>query len=194
MPKSDLVRRTDQAQFIRNGEIVTATSVLQISQIAMTSPFSGDFQIVDEGRLIVGESPNLGARFVVSRDGAFGYNAGGMNTFAVYCQGNAQHTGGDIFAGGQNGNYLLYSQNDGTLGLYTPAGAGFIATRDGSLQAGNAAGAHMLWNSASRALEIRNGEDVRISLADTGDASFDGTVYAAVGASTATCKWTPSCW
>lgn len=181
MPKSDLVRRTDQTQLARNGELVTATSVLQISQIALTGPFSGDFQIVDEGRLIVGQNPNLGARFIVTRDGIFGYNNGGMNTFAVYTQGNAQHTAGDIFAGGQNGNYLLYSQADGTLGLYTPAGAGFIARRDGSLQAGNADGAHMLWNSASRALEIRNGEDIKISLADTGDASFDGTIYASGG-------------
>lgn len=181
MPKTDLVRRTDQTPQVRNGELVTGATVIQVSQLAMTSPFSGDFQIVDQGRLIVGQNPDLGARMIISNSGIHGYGSAGIHTFGVYSNGDTTHTSGDWFAGNEGANYIAYNHRDGTLGLYSPAGAGFVATRDGSLQAGNAAGAHMLWNSASRALEIRNGEDVRISLADTGDALFDGTIYASSG-------------
>jgi len=165
---------------VRNGEFVATATVLQISQLAMTSPFVGDFQIIGQGRLIVGEHPDLGERFIVTSGGAFAFNAAGTRTFAVWTRGDGTHTGGDVYLGHPD-NFLMYDQSEGTLGLYTAAGAGFIADSDGSLFAGDSDGAHMRWSSASRALEIRNGEDVKISLDANGDGLFDGMVYASGG-------------
>ena len=180
MPKSAILKRTDETPPVRNGEFVATSTVLQISQLAMTSPFVGDFQIIGQGRLIVGEHPDLGERFIVTSGGAFAFNAAGTRTFAVWTRGDGVHTGGDVYLGHPD-NFLMYDQSEGTLGLYTAAGAGFIADSDGSLFAGDSDGAHMRWSSASRALEIRNGEDVKISLDANGDGFFDGTVYASGG-------------
>jgi len=180
MPKSAILKRTDQNPPVRNGEFVATATVLQISQLAMTSPFVGDFQIIGQGRLIVGEHPDLGERFIVTSGGAFAFNAAGTRTFAVWTRGDGVHTGGDVYLGHPD-NFLMYDQSEGTLGLYTVAGAGFIADSDGSLFAGDSDGAHMRWSSASRALEIRNGEDVKISLDANGDGFFDGTIYASGG-------------
>ena len=180
MPKSAILKRTDETPPVRNGEFVATSTVLQISQLAMTSPFVGDFQIIGQGRLIVGEHPDLGERFIVTSGGAFAFNAAGTRTFAVWTRGDGVHTGGDVYLGHPD-NFLLYDQSEGTLGLYTAAGAGFIADSDGSLFAGDSDGAHMRWSSASRALEIRNGEDVKISLDANGDGFFDGTIYASGG-------------
>lgn len=180
MPKQTFLKRTDETPPVRNGEFVATSTVLQISQLAMTSPFVGDFQIIGQGRLIVGEHPDLGERFIVTSGGAFAFNAAGTRTFAVWTRGDGVHTGGDVYLGHPN-NFLLYDQSEGTLGLYTAAGAGFIADSDGSLFAGDSDGAHMRWSSASRALEIRNGEDVKISLDANGDGLFDGMVYASGG-------------
>jgi hypothetical protein len=80
-----------------------------------------------------------------------------------------------------DGNTLQYDASEGTLGLYSPAGAGFIADTDGSLYAGDTDGAHMRWDNASRAFQVRNAEDVKISLDANGDGFFDGTVYAQGG-------------
>jgi len=180
MPKSAILKRTDETPPVRNGEFVATSTVLQISQLAMTSPFVGDFQIIGQGRLIVGEHPDLGERFIVTSGGAFAFNAAGTRTFAVWTRGDGVHTGGDVYLGHPD-NFLMYDQSEGTLGLYTVAGAGFIADSDGSLFAGDSDGAHMRWSSASRALEIRNGEDVKISLDANGDGFFDGTIYASGG-------------
>jgi len=180
MPKSAILKRTDETPPVRNGEFVATSTVLQISQLAMTSPFVGDFQIIGQGRLIVGEHPDLGERFIVTSGGAFAFNAAGTRTFAVWTRGDGVHTGGDVYLGHPD-NFLMYDQSEGTLGLYTAAGAGFIADSDGSLFAGDSDGAHMRWSSASRALEIRNGEDVKISLDANGDGLFDGTIYASGG-------------
>lgn len=180
MPKQTFLKRTDETPPVRNGEFAATSTVLQISQLAMTSPFVGDFQIIGQGRLIVGEHPDLGKRFIVTSGGAFAFNAAGTRTFAVWTRGDGVHTGGDVYLGHPN-NFLLYDQSEGTLGLYTAAGAGFIADSDGSLFAGDSDGAHMRWSSASRALEIRNGEDVKISLDANGDGLFDGMVYASGG-------------
>lgn len=180
MPKSAILKRTDETPPVRNGEFVATATVLQISQLAMTSPFVGDFQIIGQGRLIVGEHPDLGERFIVTSGGAFAFNAAGTRTFAVWTRGDGTHTGGDVYLGHPD-NFLMYDQSEGTLGLYTAAGAGFIADSDGSLFAGDSDGAHMRWSSASRALEIRNGEDVKISLDANGDGRFDGMVYASGG-------------
>jgi len=180
MPKQTFLKRTDETPPVRNGEFVATSTVLQISQLAMTSPFVGDFQIIGQGRLIVGEHPDLGERFIVTSGGAFAFNAAGTRTFAVWTRGDGVHTGGDVYLGHPD-NFLMYDQSEGTLGLYTVAGAGFIADSDGSLFAGDSDGAHMRWSSASRALEIRNGEDVKISLDANGDGFFDGTIYASGG-------------
>lgn len=180
MPKQTFLKRTDETPPVRNGEFVATATVLQISQLAMTSPFVGDFQIIGQGRLIVGEHPDLGERFIVTSGGAFAFNAAGTRTFAVWTRGDGVHTGGDVYLGHPD-NFLMYDQSEGTLGLYTAAGAGFIADSDGSLFAGDSDGAHMRWSSASRALEIRNGEDVKISLDANGDGLFDGTIYASGG-------------
>ena len=180
MPKQTFLKRTDETPPVRNGEFVATATVLQISQLAMTSPFVGDFQIIGQGRLIVGEHPDLGERFIVTSGGAFAFNAAGTRTFAVWTRGDGVHTGGDVYLGHPD-NFLMYDQSEGTLGLYTAAGAGFIADSDGSLFAGDMDGAHMRWSSASRALEIRNREDVKISLDANGDGFFDGAIYASGG-------------
>lgn len=181
MSKSDLLRDIDLTPPIRNGEIVTGATLIQVSQLALTSPFAGDFQIVNNGRLIVGENPDVGARVIVANHGLFGWGSGGINTFGVYTTSIDGHNAGDWHAGNRAANYIAYDHVEGTLGLYSTAGAGFLADRDGSLRAGYGDGAHMLWNSANSSLEIRNGNDVKISLDDDGNAMFDGTVYAAGG-------------
>lgn len=186
MPKSDLLRRNDQRTPIVNGELVPVATVVQVQQITLAGPFVGDLQITNGGRLIVGNSPDLGARLIVSDKGLLGYNANGLNTFSVWAStytdpAGASHVPGDLHLGNLAENYLRYDQATGTLGLYTPQGAGFIARRDGTLQAGLASGAHMLWNAGDQALQVRYGEDVKISLGADGNASFDGTVYASGG-------------
>lgn len=181
MPKSDIRIVIDTPPNVHNGEMASAATVVQVSQLAMSSPFSGDFQIVDNGRLIVGENIDFGDRVVVGKFGLFGYDPSGINTFAVLSKQHGQFGAGDVFAGYAAGNHLLFRQADGTLGLYSPAGAGFIAAADGSLWAGDTDGAHMHWSQTRRALEVRNGEDIKISLDANGDALFDGVVRAAGG-------------
>lgn len=181
MPKSDIRIVIDTPPNVHNGEMASAATVVQVSQLAMSSPFSGDFQIVDNGRLIVGENIDFGDRVVVGKFGLFGYDPSGINTFAVLSKQYGQFGAGDVFAGYAAGNHLLFRQADGTLGLYSAAGAGFIAAADGSLWAGDTDGAHMHWSQTRRALEVRNGEDIKISLDANGDALFDGVVRAAGG-------------
>jgi hypothetical protein len=186
MPKSDLLRRNDQRTPIVNGELVPVATVVQVQQITLAGPFVGDLQITNGGRLIVGNSPDLGARLIVSDKGMLGYNANGLNTFSLWAStytdpAGASHVPGDLHLGNLAENYLRYDQATGTLGLYTPQGAGFIARRDGTLQAGLASGAHMLWNAAEGALQVRYADDVRIALEASGDAFFDGTVNASGG-------------
>lgn len=180
MPKRDLRVRIDERPVVVGG-VMHAATVVQVSQLAMTSPFSGDFQIIDDGRLIVGDHPDLGERVVIGKYGALGYDTDGVNTFAVLARNYGPWGAGDVFAGYISGNFLLFDQSEGTLGVYSPAGAGFIAAADGSLFAGDTDGAHMRWNTATRAIEVRNGEDVKISLDANGDGFFDGTVYASGG-------------
>jgi hypothetical protein len=155
--------------------------VIQVTQLSIGEPLSGDLQIVDNGRLIVGDDPDTGQRVLVTKNGLFNHDRDGVLTFAAVTRDAAPWEAGDVFAGYQAGNFLLFDQSAGTLGLYSPAGAGFIAAADGSLYAGDTDGAHMRWNTASRAIEVRNGEDVKISLDANGDAMFDGTVYASAG-------------
>jgi len=181
MPKRSPQTIINTRPAVHNGELVSASTVVQVTQLALNGPYRGDFQIIGQGRLIVGEHTDLGERVVATTYGLFGYDPNGANTFAVLSRQYGARGAGDVFAGYIDGNYLLFDQSEGTLGVYSPAGAGFIADSDGSLCAGDTDAAHMRWNSASRALEIRNGEDVKISLDANGDGFFDGTIYAQGG-------------
>ena len=181
MPKRSPQTIINTRPAVHNGELVSASTVVQVTQLALNGPYRGDFQIIGQGRLIVGEHTDLGERVVATTYGLFGYDPNGANTFAVLSRQYGARGAGDVFAGYIDGNYLLFDQSEGTLGVYSPAGAGFIAASDGTLIAGDSDGAHMRWNSASRALEIRNGEDVKISLDANGDGFFDGTIYAQGG-------------
>ena len=181
MPKRSPQTIINTRPAVHNGELVSASTVVQVTQLALNGPYRGDFQIIGQGRLIVGEHTDLGERVVATTYGLFGYDPNGANTFAVLSRQYGARGAGDVFAGYIDGNFLLFDQSDGTLGVYSPAGAGFIAASDGSLYAGDTDAAHMRWNSASRALEIRNGEDVKISLDANGDGFFDGTIYASGG-------------
>ena len=184
MPKSALLATINNRPPVRNGELVSA-SVVQVSQIAFATPFRGDFQIVDSGRLIVGEHPDMDDRVIVGKFGLFGYDPDGVNTFAVVSKQFEPWGSGDVFAGYASGNHMLFDQSEGTFGVYSAASSegstGFIAAADGSLIAGNTDGAHMRWNTATKAIEVRRGDDVKISLDADGDGMFDGTVYAAGG-------------
>lgn len=181
MAKNDLLKRNDQRPVVAKGELVPVATVVQIDRLTVAGPYSGDFQIKNGGRLIVGEDPDSGARVIIGSYGQFGYSANGTNTFSLYNATVGTHAPGDLHLGNLAQNYLLYQQSTGTLGLYTPQGAGFIARRDGTLQAGLASGAHMLWNAADAALQVRYADDVKINLGADGNASFDGTIYAAGG-------------
>lgn len=183
MAKVDLLKRNDVHPPITNGELVPVASVVQVTNLTVNGPYTGDFQITGGGRLIVGANPDLNARIIVSERAMLGYNANSVNTFSLYAsnytdQGGTTHYSGDLHLGNLAANYLKYDQSTGTLGLYTPQGAGFIARRDGTLQAGLASGAHMLWNAGDQAFQVRYGDDVKINLGADGNASFDGTIYA----------------
>jgi hypothetical protein len=181
MPKKAVLATIDAKPSAVNGELATGATVIQVTQLSISEPLSGDLQIVDEGRLIVGDNPDIGQRVIVTKHGIFNHDRDGIMTFAAVSKDAAPLAAGDVFAGYQAGNYLLFDQSAGTVGVYSPAGAGFIAAADGSLYAGDTDGAHMRWNTASRAIEVRNGEYVKISLDANGDAMFDGTVYASAG-------------
>ncbi len=86
MPKADLVQTINQNLALRNGEFGAGGSVVQVTSLAMSSPFSGDFQIIDAGRLIVGNSSTSGGRVVASPSGFFGYDGNGVSTLALYVQ------------------------------------------------------------------------------------------------------------
>lgn len=181
MPKPALLATIDNRPAVRNGELVTAATVVQVSQIAFTSPWRGDLQIVDQGRLIVGENIHAGERTIISRSGIAAYDPDGARTFATATRSTGGLGAGDVFAGYAGGNHLLFDQSEGTLGVYSPAGAGFVAGADGSLYAGDLDGAHMHWSPTRRSFEVRNGEDIKISLDANGNAFFDGRVEASSG-------------
>ena len=183
MAKIDAQRRADVTPPVANGELVPVASVVQITHLTVAGPYEGDFQIVNSGRLIVGEYVDVGARVVISQDGLRGWNNNNVNTFSLWTRtvvdpNGTTHAPGDMHLGNMAANYLQYNQTTGTLGLYTPQGAGFIAQRDGTLQAGHATGAHMLWDASQERLQIRRGTDVKAQIDANGDAWFDGTIYA----------------
>lgn len=183
MSKRDLVRRIDNASPVISGEMVAVASITQVQHLTISGPYSGDFQIVDNGRLIVGQDPDAGARVIITNRGQFGYSAAGTNTFSLWTatSPNGDNTPGDLHLGNMAANFLLYDHSEGTLGLYTPAGAGILLSNDGSARFGHSDGGHMLWDSASESLKIKSGTTVVSEIDSQGNASFTGMIYAAGG-------------
>lgn len=183
MSKRDLVKRIDNQSPVIGGEMVVVASVTQVQHLTISGPYSGDFQIVDNGRLIVGQDPDAGARVIVSNRGHFGYSAAGTNTFSLWTatSPNGDNTPGDLHIGNLAANFLLYDHSEGTLGLYTPAGAGVLLSNDGSARFGHADGGHMLWDSASESLKIKSGTAVVSEIDSLGNASFTGVITATGG-------------
>ena len=183
MSKRDLVRRIDNQSPVISGEMVAVASVTQVQHLTISGPYSGDFQIVDNGRLIVGQDPDAGSRVIITNRGLFGYSAAGTNTFSLWTatSPNGDNTPGDLHLGNLAANFLLYDHSEGTLGLYTPAGAGVLLDNDGSARFGHTDGGHMLWDSASESLKIKSGSAVVSEIDSAGNASFTGMIYAAGG-------------
>lgn len=183
MPKRDLQRRIDNQSPVMSGEMVAVASVTQVQHLTISGPYSGDFQIVDNGRLIVGADPDIGARMIVAPKGMFGYSAAGTNTFSLWASTspNGDNTPGDLHLGNLAANYLLYDHSEGTFGLYTPAGAGVLLDNDGSARFGHSDGGHMLWDSASESLKIKSGSTVVSEIDSLGNASFTGIITATGG-------------
>lgn len=166
-----------------NGEMIAVASVTQVQHLTISGPYSGDFQIVDNGRLIVGADPDIGARMIVAPKGMFGYSAAGTMTFSLWTSTspNGDNTPGDLHLGNLAANFLLYDHSEGTFGLYTPAGAGVLLDNDGSARFGHSDGGHMLWDSASESLKIKSGTVVVSEIDSLGNASFTGTITATGG-------------
>lgn len=168
--KSDNLKRNDVAPAVVSGAF-TATSVV-VTNLAVSGPFRGDFQIVDEGRLIVGNDPDTGSRGILSPTALRGYGLNGGNSFALWFASVEGHTAGDFHAGNLGGNYLAYSQDAGTLGLYSAGGVGVLFDNDGSLTAGDPHGAHMAWDVASQSLKIGAGATVSAEFMADGSAAL----------------------
>jgi phage baseplate assembly protein gpV len=183
MPKRDLLRRIDQSSPVLNGEMVAVASITQVQHLTISGPYSGDFQIIDNGRLIVGNDPDIGARGIITPRGMFGYSAASTQTFSLWfaTSPDGLNTPGDLHLGNRAANYLMYDHSEGTFGLYTPAGAGVLLDNDGSARFGHGDGANMLWDSASGSLKIRSGDVVVSEIDSNGNASFSGAIYASSG-------------
>lgn len=183
MTKRDLQRRIDNQSPVMSGEMVAVASVTQVQHLTISGPYSGDFQIIDNGRLIVGADPDAGNRGILSPYGLFGYNNSGVNVFSVWFRPsqNGGWTSGDVHAGNLAANYMLYDQSEGTFGLYTAAGAGVLLDNDGSARFGHSDGGNMLWDSASESLKIRSGQVIVSEIDALGNASFTGVMTATGG-------------
>lgn len=180
--KTDTVLRTDVSPSVISGDFVPIQSVIAVTNLTVTGPYRGDFQVVDQGRVIVGEDPDIGPRGILSAKALQGFNTNGLNTFAVWFATDAVHTAGDLHAGDAiGGNSLRYSQADGTLGLYTPDGAGVIMDNDGTFIAGHVEHGHMKWDAASVSLKIMSGTEMMAEIGDDGNAQFTGIITAQGG-------------
>lgn len=168
--KSDNLKRNDARPAVVKGTLGSTTVV--VTNLAVTGPYRGDFQIIDEGRLIVGQSPDSGPRGVMAEKALQGYGINGGNSFAVWFASVEGHTAGDFHAGDLAGNRLAYDRGDGTLGLYTPSGAGVIFDSDGSFVAGLPTGAHLQWDMVSESLKIMSGATVSAEFMADGSAAL----------------------
>ena len=179
--KNDKLNQIDAQPPVISGEFVPVQSVVAITHLSVTGPFRGDFQVIDQGRVIVGEDPDTGPRGILSATAFQGFNNNGINTFAVWFTTTEAHAPGDFHAGNLAGNFLQYNQADGTLGLYTPDGAGVIMDNDGTFIAGHQDHGHMKWDAVSESLKIMSGREVMAEFGDDGDAQFTGIITATGG-------------
>lgn len=179
--KSDNLKRTDAQPPVISGEFVPVQSVVTVTNLAVTGPYRGDFQVIDEGRVIVGNDPDIGPRGILSAKALQGYNNNGLNTFAVWFATTEQHAPGDFHAGNLGGNYLAYDQAEGTLGLYTPDGAGILMDNDGTFIAGHQDHGHLRWDAVTQSLKIMSGAETMAEIGDDGDAAFTGIITALGG-------------
>lgn len=179
--KNDNLKRNDAQPPVISGDFVATQSVVAITNLSVTGPYRGDFQVIDQGRVIVGEDPDTGSRGILSAKALQGFNWQGLNTFAVWFTGAEGHTAGDMHAGNLGGNFLQYNQTDGTLGLYTPDGAGVIMDNDGTFIAGHQDHGHMKWDAVSASLKIMSGTDTMAEIGDDGNAQFTGVITAQGG-------------
>ena len=179
--KNDNLKRNDAAPPVISGDFVSTQSVVAITNLSVTGPYRGDFQVIDQGRVIVGENPDTGARGILAAKALQGFNSSGINTFAVWFATTEAHAPGDFHAGNLAGNFLQYNQTDGTLGLYTPDGAGVIMDNDGTFIAGHQDHGHMKWDATSESLKIMSGREVMAEIGDAGSATFQGIITAQGG-------------
>lgn len=168
--KNDNLKRNDVSPAVVSGA-ATATSVV-VTNLSVSGPFRGDFQIVDEGRLIVGADPDGGERGILAPTALRGYGTNGGNSFALWFASVEGHTAGDFHAGNLAGNYLKYSQADGTLGLYTSGGVGVLFDNDGSFTAGDPHGPHVKWDAATGSLKIMAGDVLAAEFMADGSAAL----------------------
>ena len=176
--------RVDRPTAVLSGEMVSVANVLQVNELTVTGPYSGDFQIIDNGRLIVGSSPDVGSRIIISPKSMAGYSAAGTKTFSLWTSTSpdGNNTPGDLHLGNLAANFLLYDHSEGTLGLYTPAGSGVLLKRDGGTRFGHPDGAHMDWDSADGNLRLLSGSVVTVDIdAQSGNAEFTGVMTATGG-------------
>ena len=179
--KNDRLKSIDTQPPVISGEFVPVQSVVTVTNLAVTGPYRGDFQVIDEGRVIVGNDPDIGPRGILSAKALQGYNNNGLNTFAVWFATTEQHAPGDFHAGNLGGNYLAYDQAGGTLGLYTPDGAGILMDNDGTFIAGHQDHGHLKWDAVTQSLKIMSGAEVMAEIGDDGDAAFTGIITALGG-------------
>jgi hypothetical protein len=179
--KNDNLKRNDATPPIISGDFVPVQSVVAVTNMVVTGPYRGDFQVVDQGRVIVGEDPDTGPRGILAATALRGYNANGINTFAVWFATTEGHAPGDMHAGNLAGNYLKYDQTQGTLGLYTPDGAGVIMDNDGTFIAGHQDHGHMKWDAVTGSLKIMSGAETMAEVGDDGNAQFTGIITATGG-------------
>ena len=179
--KNDNLKRNDATPPIISGDFVPVQSVVAVTNLSVTGPYRGDFQVIDQGRVIVGDDPDTGPRGILAATALRGYNANGINTFAVWFSTAEGHAPGDIHAGNLAGNYLKYDQAQGTLGLYTPDGAGVIMDNDGTFIAGHQDHGHMKWDAVTGSLKIMSGTETMAEIGDDGNAQFTGIITATGG-------------
>lgn len=168
--KSDNLKRIDDPPAIVRGSLQSTTVV--VTNLSVTGPFRGDFQIVDAGRLIVGQEPDSGPRGIMAPKALQGFGLNGGNSFAVWFASEDGHTAGDFHAGNLASSHLRYDQSTGTLGLYTANGVGVIFDNDGGFTAGDPAGPHMMWDVASASLKIKIGSEVMAEFMADGTAAL----------------------
>ena len=155
--------------------------------------YSGDFQIIDNGRLIVGSSPDVGSRIIISPSrwrairGEPRLSARGLHQSR-----RKQHAG--RFCTWQPRGQFLYDHSEGTLACRSimPAGAGILLDNDGSARLVRAT-VRICWDSASSRSSSSSGlsdegQSSPLRLTRTATRHSSATSQPPAGASQATCR------